>query len=136
MDGGPGQPPVCKPGLQTDRPGSQQEPGEHLPTILPTRAPCAQQLTDVPPVVGVPSTLVVGKAQLHLNTVGGTHSRAWSQWEGQPCPTFHSYARQRELRTLVGERWEQNWGVYQAVVTSQFLEVTCEETEVQGAGFV
>lgn len=101
----------------------------HLSTLCP-------ELTNVPPVVGVPSTLVVGKAQLHLNTVGRTQSRAWSQWEGQPCPISHSCARQRELRTLWGESQEQNWGVYKAVVTSLFLEVTSGETEAQGTGFV
>lgn len=32
-------------------------------------------LTDVSPVVGVPSALVVSKAQLHLHTVGGGTKR-------------------------------------------------------------
>lgn len=73
----------------------------HLTTLCPA-------LTDVPPVVGVPGTLVVSKAQLHLNTVGvgvgvGTQSRAWSQWEGRSCPTFHSCARQRTQDPCVGE---------------------------------
>lgn len=72
-------------------------------------------LTDVPPVVGVPSALVVGKAQLHLNTVGGggIHSRAWSQWEGQSCPAFNSCARQRTQDPCGGK-----WGVHKAEVTS------------------
>lgn len=99
--GGPGQPPVCTPGLQTD-PTVSRWPGDHPPPYPSHLSTLCPELTNVPPVVGVPSTLVVGKAQLHLNTVGRMQSRAWSQWEGQPCPTSHSCARQRGLRTLVG----------------------------------
>lgn len=81
----------------------------HLSTLWPA-------LTDVPPVVGVPSALVVGKTQLHLNTVVGgeeMHSRAWSQWEGQSRPAIHSCARQRTQDPCGGKR-----GVHKAVVTA------------------
>lgn len=51
--------------------------------MAPLPAPCSPTLTDIPPVVGVPRTLVVSKAQLNLHAVDRwkTHRRAWSQWD-------------------------------------------------------
>ena len=37
--------------------------------MAPLPAPCSPTLTDIPPVVGVPRTLVVSKAQLNLHAV-------------------------------------------------------------------
>lgn len=72
----------------------------HLSTLCPA-------LTDVPPVVGVPSTLVVGKAQLHLNTVGGGEREriAGSGHSGKDGHVLlFTPVLGKELRTLVGER--------------------------------
>lgn len=132
--GGPGQPPVCTPGLQTD-PTVSRWPGEHPPPHPSHLSTLCPELTNVPPVVGVPSTLVVGKAQLHLNTVGRTQSRAWSQWDSHVL-LLTLVLGKGDSGPLWGDSQEQNWGVYKAVVTSPFLEVASGETEAQGTGLI
>ena len=60
---------------------------------------------DVPPVVGVPSALVVGKTQLHLNTVvgGGQERIAGPGHSGKDGHVLlFTPVLGKELRTLVG----------------------------------
>lgn len=98
---GPCQPPVCKPGLWTDRAVSRW-PGEHTPSLSHLSTLCPA-LTDVTPVVGVPSALVVRKAQLHLNTVGvGGECTAGLVTVGRMVLLFTPVLG-KELGTLVGE---------------------------------
>ena len=67
--------------------------------------PYSPALTDVPPVVGVPCTLVVSKAQLHLYTVeGGGHTEGQVMVEPRyPGPISHPIYWARGSRVFGGK---------------------------------
>lgn len=78
--------------------------------------PHTPTLTDVSPVVGVPCTLVVSKAQLHLQAVGRRETqRKRSQWDPViQAPAFTlvlGQALRRKGRGKSGEPTELVWGV-------------------------